>query len=186
MIQIKHNLIHRVNHIPWIALRTFNMFNLLFLVPTSEGKHFILYVPWDWNLIWWLIFTLNTRVPACTAHLYHLDDLLCCGHVDFLQAHHLNLLSVILQNPELGLLVQQVVHLKSPKKFHFKVTFENADISGKYSQWMCWWRREERFLSHFSIVNLKEADVGREIHVSISPVVDVGENILSWRRNNSC
>lgn len=32
--------------------------------------------------------------------------------------------------------------------------------------------------SYFSIVNLKEADVGREIQVTIPPLVEIGENIL--------
>lgn len=32
--------------------------------------------------------------------------------------------------------------------------------------------------SYFSVVNLKEADVGREIQVGVPPVVEVGENIL--------
>lgn len=34
------------------------------------------------------------------------------------------------------------------------------------------------FFSYFSIVNLKEADVGIEIQVTIPPVVEIGENIL--------
>lgn len=32
--------------------------------------------------------------------------------------------------------------------------------------------------SYFAIVNLKEADVGREIQVVIPPVVQIGEDIL--------
>lgn len=32
--------------------------------------------------------------------------------------------------------------------------------------------------SYFAIVNLKEADIGREIQVGILPVAEIGENIL--------
>lgn len=68
-------------------------------------------------------YTILTQiVPACTAHLYHLDDFLCCGHVDLLQAHNLNLLPVIFQNPKLGLLVQQVIHLNQKVYFTLRKT----------------------------------------------------------------
>lgn len=53
----------------------------------------------------------SIQLPVCCANLYHFDDLLCCGHIDLLQAHNLHLLSLILQDPQLGLLVQQVKHL---------------------------------------------------------------------------
>ena len=35
-----------------------------------------------------------------------------------------------------------------------------------------------RFFSYFSIVNLEEADINREIQVGIPSVVHIGENIL--------
>lgn len=60
----------------------------------------------------------SIQLPVCSANLDHFDDLLCCGHIHLLQAHNLNLLSVILQDPQLGLLVQQVKHLIEEGKLY--------------------------------------------------------------------
>lgn len=61
---------------------------------------------------------VSIQLPVRSANLYHFDDLLCCGHIHLLQAHNLNLLSVILEDPQLGLLVQQVKHLFQGRKLH--------------------------------------------------------------------
>lgn len=123
-----------------------------------------------------------TPVPASTAHLYHLDDFLCCGHIDLLQAHNLNLLSIILQNPQLGLLIQQVEHLNQTGHFTFRVVWcfsliESMNVSMKAGGAVVY--------SYFSIVNLKEADIDRQIQASKPPMVKVGENILGCKRKDT-
>lgn len=39
-------------------------------------------------------------------------------------------------------------------------------------------KRQKKFFTYFAIVNLKEADVGREIQVRVLSIVEIGENIL--------
>lgn len=62
--------------------------------------------------------------------------------------------------------------------FHFKDNLNNlifqSNILNEYNHE----GRRTVVFSYFSIVNLKEADMGREIHVSKPPMVEVGENIL--------
>lgn len=69
--------------------------------------------------------------------------------------------------------------------FHFKDNLNNlifqSNILNEYNHE----GRRTVVFSYFSIVNLKEADIGREIHVSKPPMVDVGENILGWKRKDS-
>lgn len=118
----------------------------------------------------------ESQIPACAACLYHSDDLFCCGHVDLLQAHYLNLLSYILQNTELGLLVQQVIHLNQTVYFYSNNLKELIFQSGVLSK--CVHGHRRRNLSYFAIVNLKEADIGREIQVRILSIAETGENVV--------
>lgn len=69
-------------------------------------------------------------LPACAAQLDHLYDVFCCGHGDLLQAHHLNLLVLILQDTQLGLLVQQVINLNQSTihQFHWSIYYSTKAI----------------------------------------------------------
>ena len=51
-------------------------------------------------------------VPAAVADLYQFEDVFCAFDVLLLKADHLDLLFPVLQDPQLGLMVQQVEYLQ--------------------------------------------------------------------------